>query len=252
MEGRHVALVPVLVSVDEQLPAAGIERAYGFGQVAIRARRVEVDARRVVVDEYPGKDEILIEVVVGAAADHVEIHEVLEVGDLAPLPALGHVGRAEELHGRGERRVTRLRQTVAQADADARQYVHDALDSAPLGEGEHDTAAIRDEYLECHVLQEVAARVHGAYLVEVPLAVEVVRVGEQIAAQRLERGVLLVDLEVELVARYGQCAAHHAHHAHELALGRVVDGSAHLGLHVRGVRCVRAAVAVAAVVVGSC
>lgn len=31
--------------------------------------------------------------------DGVEEHEVLEVGDLPPLPALGHVGRLEELPG---------------------------------------------------------------------------------------------------------------------------------------------------------
>lgn len=35
--------------------------------------------------------------------DGVEKHEVLEVGDLPPLPALGHVGRFEKLPRGGKR-----------------------------------------------------------------------------------------------------------------------------------------------------
>ena len=37
----------------------------------------------------------LVEVVVCAAGDGVEEHEVLEVGDLPPLPLLRHVSRPE-------------------------------------------------------------------------------------------------------------------------------------------------------------
>ena len=42
---------------------------------------------------YRGKTNsaYLVEVVVGAAGDGVEEHEVLKVGDLPPLPLLGHV-----------------------------------------------------------------------------------------------------------------------------------------------------------------
>ena len=127
VEGRYIIVLPVLVAVGEQVAAAGAEGADGLGEVAVRGRREEVEGGRVVVGEDPGKDGVLVEVVVGAAGDRVEVHEVLEVGELAPLPLLGHVGGAEELVGGGERGVARLRQAVARSDAHARQNVHHLL-----------------------------------------------------------------------------------------------------------------------------
>lgn len=40
---------------------------------------------RVVVRQHPGEDGVLHQVIVGAAGQRVEVHQVLEVADLAAL-----------------------------------------------------------------------------------------------------------------------------------------------------------------------
>ena len=61
VERWYIRVVPVLVAFHEKLTPAWIQGAYGLGQVAIRARRVQVNRGRVIVDEDPRKYQILVE-----------------------------------------------------------------------------------------------------------------------------------------------------------------------------------------------
>lgn len=73
-----------------------------------------------------------------------------------------------------------LWQTVARSHTNFGQYVDYFLNRSSVGEREHDTAAIGDEYLECDVLQDVASGEYGAYLVEMPFAVQVICIRQEL------------------------------------------------------------------------
>ncbi len=86
----------ILGALLEHLEAAWLEGADRFRQVAEVGRVVEVeDAARVVGDD-PGQDGVLRQVLLGAAGERVEEHEVVEVAELALVPELLHEG-----NGRG-------------------------------------------------------------------------------------------------------------------------------------------------------
>ena len=69
----------------------------------LRSFSVLTKSRQLIFDQILSDlfSYCLVEVVVGAAGDRVEEHEVLKVGDLAPLPLLRHVRRPACTHRRG-------------------------------------------------------------------------------------------------------------------------------------------------------
>ena len=58
---------------------------------------------RLVVGDDPREDGVLVEVVVRASRHRVEVHQVVEVGDLTSLPLLHHARHLEELLRRRHR-----------------------------------------------------------------------------------------------------------------------------------------------------
>ena len=73
---------------------------FGYlGEVPERRGVVEVKNVGGVVGQNPGKDGVLVEVVVRTTGDRVEVHEVVEVRDLSPLPFGGYGGPPEQLVG---------------------------------------------------------------------------------------------------------------------------------------------------------
>ena len=64
-------------------------------EVPIDTRVIKVQYIRIVVTEDPWKHRVLVEIVVRATSDGVEIHEVVKVGDFSSLPFGGHRGLAE-------------------------------------------------------------------------------------------------------------------------------------------------------------
>eukprot|EP00959_Pyramimonas_sp_CCMP1952_P219873 4597228-Pyramimonas_sp.AAC.1 len=89
----HRELVPLLEVVQ---PGLG-QRADGLGQVPEGGRVVEVELGGSVVGENPGEDRVLAGVVVGAAGERVEEHQVVEGGALPPPPPLLRALRRLEL-----------------------------------------------------------------------------------------------------------------------------------------------------------
>ena len=67
-----------------------------LGKISIVAGEVKIKLARLVVGDDPREDRVLVEVVVGATGHRVEVHQVVEVGDLAPLPLLHHRRHLEE------------------------------------------------------------------------------------------------------------------------------------------------------------
>ena len=78
------------------------------------------------------------QVIVSSSGNCVEEHQILKVGDLSPLPLLGHVGSPEQLPRRHQTCPTCLRNSVLDADADPRQRLDHLLDRVLVREREHD------------------------------------------------------------------------------------------------------------------
>ena len=74
-----------------------------LGEVPVVGGQGQVELLRVVVDDDPGVHVVLVQVVVGAARDGVQVHQVVKVRDLPPLPLLHHARHLEELLRRGLR-----------------------------------------------------------------------------------------------------------------------------------------------------
>ena len=75
----------------------------GFRQVSKDVRVVDVQDLRAEVFQYPGKDRILIEIVVGSPGHCVEHHQIVEIRDLARDPLYGYFGLSEGLLRRDDR-----------------------------------------------------------------------------------------------------------------------------------------------------
>lgn len=104
-EGRHDALGVLhlhhaLVALQEGLQTLLVQGTHRFGQVAVHGRIVQVDGGGGVVSEDPREHGVLTEALVGAAADEVEAHEVVEGGDAVAEPLLRERELAEQLRGR--------------------------------------------------------------------------------------------------------------------------------------------------------
>jgi hypothetical protein len=78
----------VIVLLKTLLELNLIQGSDRFIEVSVVLRVGEVECGRGVVLEYPGEDGILVEVVVGPAAEPVQEHEIVEVGEAALLPLL--------------------------------------------------------------------------------------------------------------------------------------------------------------------
>ena len=77
----------------------GILDADGFGEVSEGPRSGEIQDGRAVIGQDPGKDRILIQVVVGASSHGVQHHQIVEVRQLAVDPLLGELRLLEDLRG---------------------------------------------------------------------------------------------------------------------------------------------------------
>ena len=87
----------------EYQSAHSCARALYLGQITVVAGQTEVKVMRLVVGDDPREDGVLVEVVVRASRHRVEVHQVVEVGDLASLPLLHHARHLEELLRRRHR-----------------------------------------------------------------------------------------------------------------------------------------------------
>ena len=74
-----------------------VEHTDWLAQIAIDGRIGQIERLGRVVAQYPGKDRILAEIVVGAAGYRVEYHEILEVAYLVVAPALRVVAHFEQV-----------------------------------------------------------------------------------------------------------------------------------------------------------
>ena len=70
-----------IVPLGEFLGPRRLERADGFGEVAVDVRVGEIEIRRGEISDHPRHDGVLGEVVVRAAGERVEPHQVVEVCD---------------------------------------------------------------------------------------------------------------------------------------------------------------------------
>jgi hypothetical protein len=107
-EPRNVQAPPLLellLSIWVQCPHWPIQppEALGVGEVQLGA---------LIVRQHPGEDRVLGQVVVAPPRQRVEVHEVLEIGDLARLPPLA------ERAGHDLEQPPRLAQLGARAAAD--------------------------------------------------------------------------------------------------------------------------------------
>ncbi len=148
-------------------PLAGLG-AHRLGEIAERARAIEVQLGRVIIGQDPRKHRILHQIVVAAARQRVQEHQVLEVGDLATLPTLHHRPLANE---RIEEAAVLLDADgaplacaaglgrVAEVGREREQLVAHAV-AAGAAEDEQEVAAVVGEDLERDLLQQVAAIVH--------------------------------------------------------------------------------------------
>ena len=94
---RYVALVSTaaaaaalkeLVEAHQNLLEARlVERANWFAQITIHIRIVEIKRRGRVIGQNPRKHGILIQIVVGAAGNRIEMHQIIKVAYLAALPS---------------------------------------------------------------------------------------------------------------------------------------------------------------------
>ena len=70
-----------------------------LGEVPVHAGVSEVKLIGVIVCQYPWKHGVLVQVNVGPSCNGVEVHEVVEVGDLSSLPFCSHGGLPKQLLG---------------------------------------------------------------------------------------------------------------------------------------------------------
>ena len=165
-----VRIVPLLVALAELRQTVGCLGAHGPTEIAEGGRIVQIQFVAVVIGQNPGKDGILHEIVVGATGQRVEVHEILEVGDLAAAPALRHRRLAHERRqdsgalfhvGRpfltGHRLTGRVRQSRGRGQQPLVDFV------ARVGrERQQVVASVVGEHFQGDGLQQVAPFVHFA------------------------------------------------------------------------------------------
>lgn len=73
-----------------------VESAYGKLQAAIMVLAVLIEV--LVIGDHPREDGILIEVIISPSGVFIDFHDILEIGELALLPALGEAPLLESLY----------------------------------------------------------------------------------------------------------------------------------------------------------
>jgi len=91
VERGDLVVLPRVVPRLEVFPSRLVQSSNGLAQVSEVVWRAQVQFRAVIVGDDPREHRVLVQVIVRPAGDGVEEHEVLKVGDLPPLPLLGHV-----------------------------------------------------------------------------------------------------------------------------------------------------------------
>lgn len=74
------------VPFQEQPSSPLVQGSHGFAQISEGRRVVEIQFPRRVVCEHPRKHWVLGNVVEGAPGDHIQRHDVVEIGDLPSAP----------------------------------------------------------------------------------------------------------------------------------------------------------------------
>ena len=59
-----------------------------LGEVTIVTGKVKVEFIRLVVDDDPRIDRVLVKVVITTTCDRVQVHQIVKVCDLSSLPSL--------------------------------------------------------------------------------------------------------------------------------------------------------------------
>lgn len=73
-----------------------VESTYWKLQAAIMVLAVLVEF--LVIGDHPREDRILIEVIISPSGVFIDFHDILEIGELALLPALGEAPLLESLY----------------------------------------------------------------------------------------------------------------------------------------------------------
>ena len=97
---RRVGLVRVLKYLPKVLRSIGTsEAAHRPRQVAVELAFLQVNFLGQLVLQNPGEDGVLGEVLVAAARQPVEGHELLEIRDLVVLPSFNQIGLLYDFFG---------------------------------------------------------------------------------------------------------------------------------------------------------
>ena len=90
----------ILIFTAHFLNVLGILYSYGFGQISEAFGIVQIQFRTGVIDNDPGENGVLGQVVESAASDRIQLHQIFKIGDLTLSPLLSETGGAQQI-GRG-------------------------------------------------------------------------------------------------------------------------------------------------------
>ena len=91
MERGNSIVLPVGITFLKIFSPRLIQGSDRAAQVSVVVGRAQVDLAVVVVGQDPWENGVLVQVIVRPPRDRVQEHQVLEVGDLPPLPLLRHI-----------------------------------------------------------------------------------------------------------------------------------------------------------------